>query len=352
MRADARAAWIGRTAVIQTALFFILGFLCAVFLALMVAPAIWRRAVTLTRRRIEASVPLTMDEIQADKDRLRVEFAMTARKLEMSAAALKEKAAAQAVELDRRHDELARLAKIRDDKERAAAELEARAETLRAEIGRKDDEIRRSSELIAQQDKQLQARAQELAQLGRLYDDATFAASSRQIELVSQEAKLEQYAGDAAALRAARKEAEAKARAATAENRSLREALRAEQRKVARLEKQAERLTSVRSDIEDKLERRERELERARDRLKGGDAVDGVDDERRENAALREQIGELAAEVVNLAAALEGPDSAIRKALAAAPSPREAGVTSLAERIRALQRAAASEPARASGRKG
>ena len=340
---------------IQTALFFILGFLCASFLALMVAPAIWRRAVALTRRRVEASVPLTMDEIQADKDRLRAEFAMTARKLEMSAGALREKTAAQAVDLDRLREELARLAEARDEKQRAAAALEAQAGTLRAEIGRKDDEIRRSSELIAQQDKQLQARAQELAQLGRLHDEASFAASSRQIELVSQEAKLEQYAGDAAALRAARKEAEAKAREATAGNRSLREALRAEQRKVVRLEKQVERLMSAQTDIEDRLERRERDLARLRGRPGGGGAAEDADEERRDNAALRERIGELAAEVVNLAAALEGPDSAVLKALDAAPFPREAGatgVTSLAERIKALQRAAASQPARASGRKG
>jgi hypothetical protein len=44
-------------------------------LALMVAPAIWRRAARLTRSRIEKSVPLTLSEIQADKDQLRAEAA-------------------------------------------------------------------------------------------------------------------------------------------------------------------------------------------------------------------------------------------------------------------------------------
>ena len=50
---------------IQLLLYFALGFLCAAFLAALVAPAVWRRAVMLTRRRIEASVPLTLDEIRA-----------------------------------------------------------------------------------------------------------------------------------------------------------------------------------------------------------------------------------------------------------------------------------------------
>ncbi|RWX60080.1 hypothetical protein EN780_32935, partial [Mesorhizobium sp. M4B.F.Ca.ET.089.01.1.1] len=69
---------------VQSILFFALGFLCAGFLALLIAPAIWRRAVALTRRRVEASMPLTLAEIQANKDQVRAEFAMSTRRLEMS----------------------------------------------------------------------------------------------------------------------------------------------------------------------------------------------------------------------------------------------------------------------------
>ena len=43
---------------VQSVLLFSLGFLSAAFLALMVAPAIWGRAVALTKKRIEATVPL------------------------------------------------------------------------------------------------------------------------------------------------------------------------------------------------------------------------------------------------------------------------------------------------------
>ena len=45
--------------------------------------------------------------------------------------------------------------------------------------------------------------------------------------------------------------------------------------------------------------------------------VEDWSDERRGNALLREQINDLAAEVVSLTATLEGPDSPITKALAA-----------------------------------
>jgi hypothetical protein len=55
-------------------------------------------------------------------------------------------------------------------------------------------------------------------------------------------------------------------------------------------------------------------------------------------SALREQMNELAAEVVHLTAKLEGPASPIGKALAA-PSDANPGKRSLADRVRALQKA-------------
>ena len=78
--------------ILEAVLYFVLGFLSAALLALMVAPAIWNRAVVLTKKRIESSVPLTLNEIQADKDQLRAEFAMSTRRLEMSVEELKNKA--------------------------------------------------------------------------------------------------------------------------------------------------------------------------------------------------------------------------------------------------------------------
>ncbi|RVC67675.1 hypothetical protein EN759_14540, partial [Mesorhizobium sp. M00.F.Ca.ET.038.03.1.1] len=91
---------------VQSVLFFALGFLCAVFLVSLIAPAVWRRAVVLTRRRLEASLPLTQAEIQADKDRVRAEYAMTTRRLEITVKNLQEKVAEQLVEIARGHEAL------------------------------------------------------------------------------------------------------------------------------------------------------------------------------------------------------------------------------------------------------
>nr|WP_127522268.1 hypothetical protein [Mesorhizobium sp. Z1-4] len=414
---------------IQSILFFSLGFLCAGFLALMVAPAIWRRAVVLTRRRIEASVPLSLNEIQADKDRMRAEFAMSTRRLEMSVKSFKEKAAAQIIEINKNRDELHRLAEERTEKNEALTSLEANAGELRNELRRREEQLQQLSNKLLDAEAKLEERALELDKMGRMYDEATFASSSRQIELVARETEVEKLSTDVSGLRDQRKEADRKVREMAAETKAAQDALKLEKRRAADLESRLERTISTLSDREEKLDRREKELGRLReeiktnsgsesdlsaevskvqeekvklegevaeltlqmskllegakgadiekameklnadrDRIEGRlktlveenkklrkqveaferDKSDDWDEERRENALLREQINDLAAEVVNLTLALDGPDSPIRKALDETPSingaPKAADtIVNLADRVRALQKAAAAQ---------
>ena len=69
---------------IEPIMYFGLGFLAATLLALIIMPFVHGRAERLTTRRLEAAIPVSMAEIQADKDQLRAEFAMSTRRLEMS----------------------------------------------------------------------------------------------------------------------------------------------------------------------------------------------------------------------------------------------------------------------------
>ncbi|MEI9418961.1 hypothetical protein [Mesorhizobium sp. Cs1321R2N1] len=382
---------------VQSVLFFALGFLCAGFLALMVAPAVWRRAVALTRRRIEASIPLTRAEIQADKDRIRAEYAMSTRRLEINVKTLREKVAEQLVEINRSHEALKGLAVERTDKNHALAELGAKNEALR----QREEELHQLSERLKETERKLERRALDIQKLEHMYDDASFASSSRQIELVARESELQKLASDISLLRGQRKEADRRSQEIAAESKAARDALKAEKRRAAELDKKVERLLATLADREDKLDRREKELARLREKAKAEDgasalrlvgkpdeagrhdeagkrddvdrAIARLDGDRerlearlmalaRENkrlkadlgaaaslgltngngAALREQMNELAAEVVHLTAKLEGPHSPIAKALAAPQENRSTGHDrSLADRVRALQKAEA-----------
>lgn len=402
--------------VVQSILFFILGFLCAGFLALLVAPSIWRRAVALTRRRIEGSIPLTQAEISAEKDQLRAGFAMEARRLEMTIAGLQQKAAGQAVDIGRVREQLTVAQSEGVQKNDAIAALEGRVSALDAEIGERDQKIGQLVANLAEAEKLIDRRAEDMEKLGQLYDEASFLSSNRQIELVARESEIDKLASDMLAMRNQRKEIEAQSQAIVAESRTAREALRVEQKRVADLDKRIERLLSVVADREDKLERREKELARLREKLKGGGSVASrateaakrplpavradagapaksataipagaidkavakvnsdrerleerlarfggqnrkatggaagemarnglANGNRQESAELREQMAELAAEVVHLTGMRDGPSSPIAKALArdegqAATGEGRGRATSLAERVRALQK--------------
>jgi len=127
--------------VLESGLFFTLGFLASALLALMVAPVIWRRAVVLTRQRIESSVPLTLNEIQADKDQLRAEFAMSTRRLEVSLEQLKDRAAEQVIEVNRRRDEVLALEEEQSEKTERISELHGQSEELRAEMRDREEKL-------------------------------------------------------------------------------------------------------------------------------------------------------------------------------------------------------------------
>jgi hypothetical protein len=64
---------------IESIMYFGIGFLLAALSVLIVAPLVHDRAVRLTIRRLEATIPLSMAEVQADKDLQRAEFAMSTR---------------------------------------------------------------------------------------------------------------------------------------------------------------------------------------------------------------------------------------------------------------------------------
>lgn len=384
---------------VQSVLFFVLGFLCAGFVALMIAPAIWRRAVMLTRKRVEGSMPLTLAEIQAEKDRIRAEFAMSTRRLEMSVKSLREKAAEQLVEISRGREALKELALERKDKKQALSELEAKGEDLR----QREDQLQLVSDRLAQTEHALEKRVLELKKLEHMYDDASFSSSSRQIELVARESELQRLADDISVLRGQRKEADRRQQESAAESKAARDALKAEKKRTGELDKKVERLLATLADREDKLDRREKEIARLRQksksesvenasavRLVGVQGSQGYaavkddddtqnaiakldrdrerlearltelarenkklktelaafeasksedgDDARRASAALREQMSDLAAQVVALTATLDGPESPIAKVLAA-PNQAGSGERSLADRVRALQKA-------------
>src|SRR4029079_3800282 len=106
---------------IDIGMYVALGFLVASLLALMLVPPLWNRAVRLTTRRIESTMPLSMTDIQADKDQQRAEFAIELRRVEVALEKAKDKATRELVESNRRRVE---VTEIRSELEHAKSRAE------------------------------------------------------------------------------------------------------------------------------------------------------------------------------------------------------------------------------------
>src|SRR6201990_2034304 len=94
---------------IEPIMYAAIGFLVSMLCGLMIVPLVHQRAVRLTQRRLEAVTPLSMAEIQADKDQLRAEFAMSTRRLEMSVDQMKSKTTTQLAEIGKKTEAVNRL---------------------------------------------------------------------------------------------------------------------------------------------------------------------------------------------------------------------------------------------------
>jgi hypothetical protein len=86
-----------------------IGALAGCLLMLMFSPVIHERAVRITKRHIVDATPMAINEIRADKDHLRAQFAMSVRRLEVNIDEMRAKAAGQYGEISRQSAEINRL---------------------------------------------------------------------------------------------------------------------------------------------------------------------------------------------------------------------------------------------------
>jgi len=150
---------------IENIMYFALGLLVAGLVALVVMPAVWKRAVRLTKRRIEAATPITMAEFRADKDQLRAEFALSTRRLEMNVEALRKRLAEQLGDVNQKRTDLGALKAERDKHLAVVRELESREVELRARILELEKEGTDLAQRLRMRDREIETRNGEIEAL-------------------------------------------------------------------------------------------------------------------------------------------------------------------------------------------
>jgi chromosome segregation ATPase len=170
---------------IEPAMYLGIGFLLASLLGIVFIPLVHARAVRLTMRRLEASTPLSMAEIQADKDQLRAEFAMSTRRLEMSVDQLKAKTTSQLAELGKKTDAINRLKVELGDKTATIFALEAREKSLKEQIRTTEEEYAVKTSALRETERSLADKEAELARLSAELGEHKAENDGQRVELIA-----------------------------------------------------------------------------------------------------------------------------------------------------------------------
>ena len=291
---------------IESIMYFTGGFLVATLFALALISSVHHRAVRLTQRRLEDSIPVSLTEIQADRDKLRARFAMSTRRLEVTVEQLEAKVTRQLGEIARKSEAIAKLKAQLAEKNTAADELGARLKSIGSANEDTEQDYAVQSVAAEVSAQALAAKDSELAKATLEASELTFASETQRVEIVILKAQLDQF-------RARIDELEREAREAK-----------------QRLFDERVTVSNMTKALEEKRE-----------------ADDAMRTERAENEFLRERIADIAAHVAHLSMNEAGsPIATILKDAATGIRPAgherpangsDAGSGNLVERIRKLQ---------------
>ena len=170
---------------IESVMYFGIGFLVAALLCLLFVPLVHNRAVRLTMKRLEAATPLSIAEIRADKDQLRAEFAMSTRRLEMNVEKMKAKTTTQLAELGKKSDAINQLKKELGEKTAAIFALEVRDKSLRDQLRATEEEFQIKSGSLREAERQLADKEAELTKLLGELGERSLTADSQRTEIAA-----------------------------------------------------------------------------------------------------------------------------------------------------------------------
>lgn len=180
---------------IEPIMYFGIGFFVAALVGLVVVPLVHNRAVRLTMRRLEAATPLSLAEIQADKDQLRAEFAMSTRRLEVAVEGLRTKSTSQLAELGKKGDAINRLKIELGEKTATIFALEARDKALRDQLRVTEEEFAVKTSAMLDAQRALTEKEAEVARVLASFDEQTSINEAQKVELVALKTQVEALKG-------------------------------------------------------------------------------------------------------------------------------------------------------------
>ncbi|MFC6444894.1 coiled-coil domain-containing protein [Shinella zoogloeoides] len=367
---------------IEYALLFALGFLAATLTGLLVAPAIQKRIVKFTEDRMRATMPLSPQEVRAQKDMARAAFAAENARLAQSVRRERDKRTLQVVKNEKLLAEAAGIATENSELHAQIADMNIEAGDMRSALRREEMKSEQLRAALLAADRDMRAK---LAGVSHLYADL----DSMRIDLATRETTMENLKSRIGNLKDERDKLRQDLKTAGEKATTLEVRLSREEGRVRQLETRLTREVAGSADKDNAIERRIAEIDRLREKVKtltaeNKEAVKAVratglartistsrlssrrpekaqpaspidiaalEEEARNqgtalterllaakadtnDAALREEMADLAGKMIVLTAAREGAGSPVHELIATIDPALEGDERSLARRVR------------------
>ncbi|EJC80984.1 hypothetical protein Rleg4DRAFT_2654 [Rhizobium leguminosarum bv. trifolii WSM2297] len=257
---------------IEYALLFGLGFLTAAFLVFLVSPAVHRRIVWYTENRLKATMPLSPQEVRAQKDMVRALYAAENARTAQDLLREREKS----LSLQLRHDALAvdagRLAVEIGELRAQIGEMHVEAAEQRSHLRKDENYISQlktnlhiAEQSAANKENELAAMRTRLSKLGEQTDGL-------RIDLAARETEAESLKFRANALRDERDTLRQDVNLVQKRARDAEQQLTQQQHLVIRLEDKAARDSASAAEKEALVARRQQEIAKLKEQLKAANA--------------------------------------------------------------------------------
>jgi chromosome segregation ATPase len=170
---------------IETLMLLGLGFAVAALISLFVARGLWYYALRLGGLRNQRASPSAMAELQSDRDRLRAEYAMLSRKLELRLQDLKTRLAEQMAEVARSRNRIDTLITEVEKRDQLITARDEEIATLRLQLSPFENELASRTQSIQQLKEQIRDRDEDIDAMRLTIENLTREIADRDLHIAT-----------------------------------------------------------------------------------------------------------------------------------------------------------------------
>ncbi|WP_426126927.1 hypothetical protein [Pararhizobium sp. PWRC1-1] len=253
---------------IEFALLFALGFLTAAMLGLLVAPVVHRRIVRFAEDRLTATMPLSPQEVRAQKDAARAGYAAENARTSQMLKRERDKNVVLLLQNGSTLKETQRLAGENADLHAQLADMNVEAADLRSAARQLEQNIERLKATLADVERDNVKKNIDIKTLNRQVDHLSGDMDSLKIDVAAHDAEAENLKSRIAGLKDEREITRNELKAESTKARELEVRLARDETRLKQFEAKLAREMATNADKDSFLERRASEIERLKAKVR------------------------------------------------------------------------------------